>query len=1042
VRLILIVTFFIFGCLLNPFTSQAAFNATDVLGQFNADGSPNFTNGLAYGQALSAVGFGNPGGIVVDDLNHRLYVADGGNCRILVFDLNSSNILEDDTADYVLGGSNFTEQFCSDAVTPSNFYENGATTQLALDIPGQRLFVSDSGNYRVLVFDVSTVTNGEAAVNVLGAPDLVTAGEGTVSGSNLGGGIGGMVFDVNNGRLFIADGFMSRVVVFDLSGGVTNGMDASYVLGQPDFDTEGGDPDFVTASTTVGSAGVAYDPDTEYLYVGSYAGSGGRVTVFDVNPGTLTQNNPDAIYVIGQADFTATSTTVDAATFSSLVNSIDLDVENKRLYAGTSNRVLVFDVATITNGESAVSVLGQNVFTEEIDKKNSVLSADSYATDAATFGGPYVHYFEGKLYVSDSSSNRVLVFDVSTVTNGEAAVDVIGQKENGVDSFTKPLENNADASLGFGSLGQAVIDEVGHRLFVLDNQSRVLVFNLDSNNRLIDKTPDYVLGSDSLYREAVGGREPNDIANGEHIAYSSKHKLLFVQGGGEQYGIRVFDLSGGISTNMAASYIIGASDFNSNGGGETANRFYAYDIVVDDINDYLYVHDANNFRGVLVFDISNGVTTGMSASYILGESSLIGATGGSWPTVNTLSSTKGTAFDPDSKYLYVGDGVRVVVYDLSSGISTGMSASYVLGQNGFTGAIGGTTQNKFERVEGLALDIHNKLLYVSDGSGSQSNYRIMVFDVSEISNGENAVAVIGRPNFTEVGEGVASASSFVENQEISFASTTRTLLVNDSGIRVLFFNLIDFVSDSLPAATVGAAYTGGFTATSSQGTVTYSLISGTLPDGLSLNESTGVISGTPTTATSSVIQIRVTDTLSAAQVFYHTQSFTLTVSEPPAQTPTPTAPPSNGPIVISSGGGGGFAMPGTVKNYIVPNQQVVTPTTPAIGQATQPTQTPGQTPTFAPTNTVTSYSRNLSAGARGEDVRNLQKLLNSLGFAIAKTGPGSPGNETNYYGTLTAAAVKRLQEANREMILSPFGLSSGTGFFGPATRKYLEGLRF
>lgn len=990
-----------------PIESRADFQASDVLGQFNSDGSPNFTNQYSYGKGPNAVGFSDPGGIVLDGTNHRLYIADGQNCRILIFSLNTSNELEDDTADYVLGGSNLVSNFCSEDVTAANFYQNGASTQLALDESGQRLFVSDSGNYRVLIFDVATITNGENAIHVLGAPNLTTAGEGTISASNTSY-TGGMAYDPNNDRLFYADNSFGRISVFDLSVGITDGMDASFVIGQPDFDTEGGDFDSLNASSTLQAQGIVYDTDTDYLYVGSYAGDGGRVTVFDVNPGIIS-NNPDAIYVLGQANFVATSTTVNSSTLSSSVYSLALDLIGQRLYVGTVNRVLVFDIATLSDGEPAVNVLGQDDFVSNIDKKNDVLSIDSYNTDASTIGQPYLHYYGSKLFVTDSGSNRVLVFDVASITNGEDAVDVLGQKENGVDSFTKPAENDANLSLGFLDTAQLIIDEVDHRLFVLDGQARVLVFNLDTNNRLLNKVADYVLGSDSIYREGIGSTTPDHLSNAQHIAYSSKQKLLFVQEGGNQYGIRVFDLSSGITTGMNASYILGASSFNTYGGGESATRFYSYNVVVDDYNDYLYVFDHNQGRGVLVFDISDGVSTDMPASFVLGEGSLTGAGTGGYPTADTLSNTNGAVYDPDSHYLYIGDSNRVMVYDLSSGISTGMSASYVLGQSNFTTATIGTTQSKFELVEDLAFDNENKILYVSDSTGSNGNYRIMVFDVNSISNGENAVAVIGKPNFTQTGQSTLSASSFDGNRSISFASTTRTLFVSDSYGRILLFNMIDFASDTLSSGTVGTAYSGGFTATSSQGTVTYELVSGTLPEGLSLNTSTGSITGTPTSATSSTIRVKIIDTLSAAQTFYHTQEFTLTVS---------AAAPVSTPTVSPSRSGGGRA-----------SERVNSTATKTIEVTSSIPQVVATAKIVSPSIKPTTFVRSLTLNSSGADVRILQQFLNSQGFVVSTTGYGSPGNETFYFGPATRAALVRYQKANN--------ITPAVGYFGPITRKMI-----
>jgi hypothetical protein len=58
----------------------------------------------------------------------------------------------------------------------------------------------------------------------------------------------------------------------------------------------------------------------------------------------------------------------------------------------------------------------------------------------------------------------------------------------------------------------------------------------------------------------------------------------------------------------------------------------------------------------------------------------------------------------------------------------------------------------------------------------------------------------------------------------------------------------------------GVAYSVTLSATDADGAVTYSIISGSLPNGLTLNGTTGVISGTPTTETPATIGVRATDT--------------------------------------------------------------------------------------------------------------------------------------------------------------------------------------
>ena len=86
------------------------------------------------------------------------------------------------------------------------------------------------------------------------------------------------------------------------------------------------------------------------------------------------------------------------------------------------------------------------------------------------------------------------------------------------------------------------------------------------------------------------------------------------------------------------------------------------------------------------------------------------------------------------------------------------------------------------------------------------------------------------------------------------------------------------------------------------------------------------------------------------------------------------------------------------------------------------------------------FTRDLSRGDVGADVRALQIALNAdMRTQVAESGPGSPGNETEYYGPLTANAVIRYQEVYAETILEPLGLSGGTGYFGPSTRSFIEG---
>ena len=79
-------------------------------------------------------------------------------------------------------------------------------------------------------------------------------------------------------------------------------------------------------------------------------------------------------------------------------------------------------------------------------------------------------------------------------------------------------------------------------------------------------------------------------------------------------------------------------------------------------------------------------------------------------------------------------------------------------------------------------------------------------------------------------------------------------------------------------------------------------------------------------------------------------------------------------------------------------------------------------------NTATVPQNNLATGYRGSSVQALQRILNAKGFLVAKSGAGSPGNETSVFGAGTREALRAFQQAN--------GIPA-TGYYGPLTRAAL-----
>src|SRR3989344_1719166 len=88
-----------------------------------------------------------------------------------------------------------------------------------------------------------------------------------------------------------------------------------------------------------------------------------------------------------------------------------------------------------------------------------------------------------------------------------------------------------------------------------------------------------------------------------------------------------------------------------------------------------------------------------------------------------------------------------------------------------------------------------------------------------------------------------------------------------------------------------------------------------------------------------------------------------------------------------------------------------------------------------------TWTRSLTVGATGADVQKLQEFLNgTTATRIAASGAGSPGNESTYFGSLTAAGVAKFQDIYASEVLTPLGLSKGTGYFGASTRAKANAL--
>ena len=158
---------------------------------------------------------------------------------------------------------------------------------------------------------------------------------------------------------------------------------------------------------------------------------------------------------------------------------------------------------------------------------------------------------------------------------------------------------------------------------------------------------------------------------------------------------------------------------------------------------------------------------------------------------------------------------------------------------------------------------------------------------------------------------------------------------------------------------------------------------------------------------------------------YHFQAF--------ATNPAGTGTSSDATFTTSAtadaipGGTGTIAYSASVGTLPSATPTPTPATTPCAPGARCPAL-PTITAPFVPS--VWVFTRNLSIGNIGGEVKRLQQYLNTQGYTVAKSGAGSKGRETTFFGSATKAALTKFQKA--------FGIKPPAGYFGPITRQFIR----
>jgi hypothetical protein len=358
-------------------------------------GQPNMTsNSGNQGSSIAAANtLSSPWQVCIDGT--RLIIADTSNNRVLIY--NTVPTSNDAVADVVVGQPNMT----------SRTGNNGGRGPNTLSSPrfamsdGTRLFITDSSNQRILIFNTIPSSNGASADVVIGQPNF------TAFAINQSGGPAANTVQTpyaahsNGTQVMVADTYNYRVLIFN-SIPIANNASANVVIGQPDFTSnqpnQGGGPAANTLNIPLGLQTLG-----SQLFISDY--SNNRALIFNTLPAA---NNASANIVVGQPNMTSSTGNnggIGAATLSGL---FDLDVFKNKLYIADYDnyRVLIYNSIPTSNFTPADVVLGQ-----------SVMNSSTSGISATNMNRPMgVSVRDMQIFVADRSNNRVTIFNDFTAT--------------------------------------------------------------------------------------------------------------------------------------------------------------------------------------------------------------------------------------------------------------------------------------------------------------------------------------------------------------------------------------------------------------------------------------------------------------------------------------------------------------------------------------------------------------------------------------------------------------------------------------------------
>jgi uncharacterized protein (TIGR03437 family) len=384
--------------------------ASLLLGQFDSTGQPI--------QAISQNGMRLPTAVASD--GKILAVADTGNNRILIW--NSIPTTQGQPANVVLGQKDFT------SVAGVSTTQSAMRGPQGVWIQGNRLFVADTQNNRVLIWNSIPTTNNQPADLVLGQPNFTTAPPVNQLDLSVAAAANTLLSPVSvssdGTRLYVADLGFNRVLVWN-SIPTANQKAADLVLGQPDFTSSiSNNVQNLCDSTLINSV-----VDTSNTTVTWKSGSKFPSTIVGqlvvINGTRYVVSNWTSTTSVTLSTTAGTQTDVSITTYPgrcgktlSFPRFVLSDGKKLFIADGGNDRVVVYNSIPTQNGQAADVVLGQ-----PDEFQNLVTSFDLQNQSAANITPtPTSLAWDGtNLYVADPSDYRITIF-----TAGEANISTTG----------------------------------------------------------------------------------------------------------------------------------------------------------------------------------------------------------------------------------------------------------------------------------------------------------------------------------------------------------------------------------------------------------------------------------------------------------------------------------------------------------------------------------------------------------------------------------------------------------------------------------------